>query len=71
MGKTQKHIRKLAERCGNELMDQWHTGSKILHLGKNVSTYKTNIPLDVGILPLIHMQMNIWKLDKMANKLNL
>ena len=70
MGKTQKYVRKLAERCENELIPQWHAGSKILHLGKNVSSYKTDIPLDVGIIPLIHMQLNIWKLDKMANKLN-
>lgn len=70
VGKTQRHVIKLAERAENHLIPQWHTGAKILHFGSNISTYRTNIPVDVGILALIHMQLNIWKLDRMASKLN-
>jgi hypothetical protein len=51
-------------------MPQFHTGTKILDLSNRVSTYRSNIPLDVGIIGLLHMQMNLWKLDRMANKLD-
>lgn len=51
-------------------MPQFHTGTKILDLNNRISTYRSNIPYDVGILGLIHMQFNMWKLDRMANKLD-
>lgn len=70
VGKTQTYVQALAERAGNELIPQYHQGQKILHFGSTVSTYRSNIPLNVGILPLIQMQINIWKLDRMASKLN-
>lgn len=70
IGRTQKYAQNLAERAGNELIPQFHQGTKILDLNKKVSTYKSNIPYDVGILGLIHMQFNLWKLDRMANKID-
>lgn len=70
IGRTQKYATKLAERAQNELIPQFHTGTKILDLQTRISTYRTNIPLDVGIPGLIHMQFNMWKLDRMANKLD-
>lgn len=70
IGPTQKYARNLAERAGNELIPQFHEGTKILDLNKKISTYKSNIPFDVGILGLIHMQFNMWKLDRMANKID-
>lgn len=36
-----------------------------------MSTYRTNIPLDVGVIALAHMQYNLWKIDRMAFKLDL
>ena len=38
---------------------------------KKINTYKTNIPKGVGIIPLIQMEYNLWKLDKMALKVPL
>lgn len=70
IGPTQKFVQKLAERSNNELVPQYHNGTKILHLQSQVSSYRSNIPLGVGIPALIHMQFNMWKLDRMANKLN-
>lgn len=71
VGRTQKYAQKLAERAGNELYPQYHTGTKILDLNRKVSTYRTNIPLNVGILPLIEMQTLIWKIDRMAKTVDL
>lgn len=37
-----------------------------MELGKELSVYKTNIPMNVGIIPLAQMQLNMWKIDRMA-----
>lgn len=70
IGKTQLHAINLAERAQNELIPQFHQGTKILDINKKVSSYKSNIPLDVGIIGLLHMQFNMWKIDRMAFKLD-
>ena len=70
VGPTQKYVQQLAERSGNDFLMQWHTGTKILHFGTKIMNYESNIPLNVGIIPLIHMQIAMWKVDRMANKIN-
>lgn len=70
VGRTQKYTQSLAERAGNQLIPQYHEGAKILDICNKVSTYRSNIPFVVGIIGLLHMQAVIWKIDRMANKLD-
>lgn len=53
------------------MRDQYHQGRKILQLGTDTSSYTSNIPQGVGIFQLIHMQLLMWKLDKMAKSVPL
>lgn len=63
-------MQKLAERAGNELIPQFHTGTKILHIQNRITGYQSNIPLNVGIPELLLLQFNLWKIDRMAQKLD-
>lgn len=37
-----------------------------MELGRDLSVFKTNIPMNVGLIPLAQMQLAMWKIDKMA-----
>lgn len=67
VGHPQKYTLELAERAGNVSEPQFDKGTKILELGCKVQHYKTDIPQDVGIFQLLHMQLLMWRIDRLAN----
>lgn len=66
IGHPQKYAIDLAERAQSENIEQFHSGKHLLELGKQIQVYRTDIPRDVGILPLIHLQLMMWKIDRLA-----
>lgn len=49
-----------------DLITQPTKGLKILELFRNISTYKSDIPTNVGILALIQMQYYIFRINSWA-----
>ena len=68
VGPPQKYAIELAQRSQNELIHQFHTGTKILEFEKKKHKYLSDIPRGVGILQLVHLQVSLWKIDGMAKK---
>ena len=66
IGPPQEYAIELAKRSKSELSDQFCQGTKFLELGPEVQKYKTDIPKDVGYIKLAHLQLMMWKIDRLA-----
>ena len=71
IGKSQKHVIRLAIRANQEFIPEVYKGTKVLYLNDQRSTYKSNIPHNVNIFALLQMQFVIWKVNRMAKKVPL
>lgn len=68
VGPHQKHIINLARSLGNDLFVQPDTGNKILELYGKPQKYKSDIPNNVNLVSLVHLQLVINKLNRLAKQ---
>jgi len=69
IGPTQRRIRRLADELGVETFAQHHGGDKVLVIDGERSTYRGDIP-SVGVLSLVELQATVWRLDRLANRVD-
>jgi monoamine oxidase len=61
LAKDHKRAFKLCDTLGLKTKPQWHQGTKLLHMGSKTTTYTSDIPLGIGLLGLIDLQLLIWR----------
>jgi monoamine oxidase len=58
----------LAKESDNDLVEVYHKGTKIIEMNRKIYTYESDIPNNLNILGLLHLQFLIWKINRMSKK---
>jgi monoamine oxidase len=67
IGPTQHRMIALAKRFGMESFKTFHEGERRMWMGGKMRRWKGRIP-NLSPVELVEMQLSVWKLDRMANK---
>jgi monoamine oxidase len=69
IGPTQRRLHALAQELGLSVFPTFHSGLKLLDLGRRVRTYKSTIPA-LSLLKLLELQRTIGRLDRLSRAID-